>query len=150
MFYFYLIIFEDDASLHWWLLPWWWACAAVYRWCCYFMIAMLLSWDDDYCLMRGDICMILSTIILKHYVIICTCYSTIVNCTMLFWIISFLMAIKKKICKVFYNISFFSLLCETWSNLDLQLVTKKIVISIKNCSIVHICNKFTFIQKVWI
>ena len=32
-----------------------------------FMIAMLLSWDDDYCLMRGDICMILSTIILKYY-----------------------------------------------------------------------------------
>ena len=29
-----------------------------------FMILMLLSCDDDYCLMRGDICMILSTIIL--------------------------------------------------------------------------------------
>ena len=67
-FYLYSCIFEFDASLHWWLLPWWWVCAAVYRWCCYFYdIAMLLSWDDDYCLMRGDICMILSTIILKCY-----------------------------------------------------------------------------------
>ena len=32
-----------------------------------FMIVLLLSCDDDYCLMRGDICMILSTIILKYF-----------------------------------------------------------------------------------
>ena len=84
-----------------------------------FMMAVLLSWYDDYCLMRGNITMILWYLALMvatfferyaavfkfiQFVIICTCCSTIVNCTMFFWIISFLMAIKNKSVKSSYFI----------------------------------------------
>ena len=133
-----------------------------------FMMAVLLSWYDGYCLMRGNITMILWYLALMvatfferyaavfkfiQFVIICTCCSTIVNCTMLFWIFSFLMELKKKPLQtftIFQNLIFSLLSLETLSNLDLISFTKEIVTSTKNCSIVHICNKLSFIQKVWI